>query len=1249
MVQFAKLGTSTVYPADSNSQGFGWWAFVLTDNGRSGQKDDPPNGPLSLSAALDWVGQGWKSSFVYVLSNAEQIESEPAEFTAKIQNILDASLNDGALVFLPTGEIDQIKRGVGAVFEIARNGAEITIVGPPRINLTGGPGVDALFATGAILSVPTDASESFIQLSPTGSHPAIELGGPHAPQAAIPPSRNADLHFDGDANGAFRFSLLLLETELTTETNMGFQIVIPNDHKNNPTGESADLLSAYFPLAETRNDEVFVEFAGQLNPLDPNNLVHATSETSFEFTGISKGVITEPTSFVTFYRTNYGKKIILTPSPKGQNRARLVFNPAPGPSLTQNGFRLSPVGDFAIGVEGASTGEFHKLLCGLSGTETVAVIPEIPEEQAGESIRFTLNSAGNVPVFPLQSVSPVGPPIDPTAPLMSDTYKTSWVSFLSPTSGPSRTAHYAAAPKGAELFGLQTSQASGFLGPEDPGVGLPENGEVSFPMLPLAGFTKGTQGVDVTKEQLELISQQIVSPTRKNKIDAASTRSMASAQASLMPHLMVKSADLISTTTPTGFITRYGSDRADFKQLLLAQIKNASGAVTRQMGFTKLGANLQSAFQTNDQFLILANNKDNRLGAAPPDDLAVFMPPSLENIVEPSYFFDAIDIGDWSFAASVGTDNEYGDYRNVVIVKGVKGKIFEPDPNSGKATEVSLVRSPDKWTMKEVFASPDPDDPSQLMPLSNWMADYCAEAYEKRDNPYFKKFAQIITDENWTGVLVLKANISAIPTELAGIMAGVNNPDLFFAHHIGVEIGQIEPTQVEQKDTTSVFGLVYYVDPRYDDSLPAHTIPAANLSADYDFTLLTLKALFENSTVKKFESLAQVTLNKIFGSTVTEMYDVFAEGAEKNTNHAVLLQGGVQKNGDATIYSLASKWPNQYLLQNNVLTSVEIDTAQMSTRDDGSESGTIVSWIGMTGFMNYAVMPAPPPPEGQDPLPTFDIFSFGPEPEERSGDSIPLRRGLNFNNLGLLVTALVDPPDDGTASILELREDEINFNVEASHARNQSIFKGFQLELLGLLSGSTSPEDEADRSDPSTLGFLPAVTQYNLRGVAGGAGGWHGMHFKLNLGTPGSLAGKVNLDSSMLVAWADDSGASDDGKTFNAFVGIELPGTGSGGELFSLQTVIKLSVGLIQLDYTAPDLANNNPGGYLLVLNEIALKLLGLLKIPPSGNTAFMLFGNQDATDTTGLGWFAIYNQAKAAETQDSLLDAPTSVEDNSQ
>ena len=590
------------------------------------------------------------------------------------------------------------------------------------------------------------------------------------------------------------------------------------------------------------------------------------------------------------------------------------------------------------------------------------------------------------------------------------------------------------------------------------------------------------------------------------------------------------------------------------------------------------------------------------------------MPPAPPPEVTDRHFYNTITLGGWTFAADTGVGNSYGDYHSVLLVKGVKGTLLDVDPTTGEALPNSLLCSPDKWTMRDRFATSTDGDTSELGAVSNWLVEYCLDAYAKRESPYFAKFAAILQDPNWTGVLILKAAIDELPRELAGIAAGIEDPTHFFAHHVGIEIGQIDGKQVQQSDSTSIFGLVYYVDPSYDDSQPPHPNAPTDPGATYGFTLLTLKALFENSVVTKFESLAQMVLNRVFGSAVTNMVDELPEGERPNLYNAVLLEGGVQRNGDATVYSLASKWPNRYSLDNNVLKSVEIDTAQMSTRTDDPVTGKVVSWIAMSGFMNFGTIPA------TDELPEFDLFSFGPDDPAATS----LRTGLNFDGLGLQITI----PSPGATPVLELVEREIAFTTSASHARDHSLFKSFQLELLGLLSGDAAAADSAQKSDPASLGYLTAVTRYNLRGVSAGA--WHGLNFKLNLGTPGALAGKVKLDSSLLVAWADDSGA--DATTYSAFVGVELPGAGTGGDLFSLQTVIKLSIGLIELLYVPPTAGPPpNPGGFLLVLNQIALKLLGLLKIPPSGNTAFLLFGDPQAAGASGLGWFAIYNRAKQA------------------
>jgi hypothetical protein len=1226
MVEFNQCGSSALYIASSNEAGAGWF-FVITAKLR-----ELPSSPISLTAAVE--NEQWKGSLVYVAADTTKIADNPAKFVEKIAEILSQVFNDGAIIFLKSGEIEKIPVDPETIIPLKRDSGGVTPRKAFNVRLTGdlAVGVDADISPSVTLSVPPNAENNYIVFTPTNNTPAVTLGGSLSPSVGIPPDLTASLWFAGPANGAFTFSLLINEPSLNSPLDMGFQVLIPNPNSRQKMNgaDTVRILSALLPLAETSpQSQTTVGFSGQVNVLNPNNEVSGASPTVLYFTGKNgEGSEHPDTELLSYYRTKYGKKIRLIPvvdSFDRQQPAGLVINPGYAQTPLQNGFRFSPAGDFLLAVSEAKAGEPQKLLCGLSGTETIAFLPEIEGSQAGTRLRFAPNRPANVPQFPLKALSPVGPPIDPKASLLDAAYKTSWVTVVAPPSDAQRAAHYTAAPKGAELFGAGTSGVTGLLGPEDPGLRLPPDGSATFPLWPFAGFTGGDEVQDPTSNQVELLARQILSPTRKQAITNAPHSP--SAYVSLFAAAASAAAandSLTNTTTPTGFITRYASSSGTWKQLLLSQVQDPSGAITRQLGFTGLQAELQAAFQTSDQFLVVANNQ--YLGAPAS---GVFMPPSSDDIRDKNCFYNTINIGQWNFAVQTGQRNQYGDYRSVMLIKGVKGKIFDLDQATGAVLADSLVLSPDKWTMKNQFAAPNPPDLSELVTLSNWLVDYCKDAYARKDNPYFANFLSIIQDENWTGVLILKAAISEIPSDLAGIMAGVKDSSDFYVHHIGIEIGQIDQTKVEQKGSTSMFGLVYYVDPNYDDSTEPHAIAPRDSSAPYDFTLLTLKALFENSTIKKFDSLAQIVLNQIFGSTVSTMVDVKPTGSETNPHNAVLLEGGVQNNSGAVIYNLSSKWPNRYFLANNILTSVEIDTAQMSTRDDGSKSGQIVSWIGMSGFMNFAVILAPD--EG---LPAFDIFSFGPNDAQDTA----LRRGLNFNNLGLKITIphKAIGVSDRPSPVLEMQENEIAFNSSASDARDKSLFRNFQLEVAGLVSGDAKAAKK-DQSDPVSLGYLPVVTQYQLRGVSSGARGWHGLNFKVNLGTPGALAGKVSLDSYLLIAWANDSGSG--GSTggtnpaFQAQVGIQLPGAGSGGELFSLQTVIKLSIGLIQLMYSPP--VEGNPkkkGGFLLVLNQIALKLLGLLKLPPSGNTAFLLFGDPEAIGSTGLGWFAIYNQEKKSD-----------------
>ncbi|HII93824.1 MAG TPA: hypothetical protein HA262_17200 [Methanosarcina sp.] len=137
---------------------------------------------------------------------------------------------------------------------------------------------------------------------------------------------------------------------------------------------------------------------------------------------------------------------------------------------------------------------------------------------------------------------------------------------------------------------------------------------------------------------------------------------------------------------------------------------------------------------------------------------------------------------------------------------------------------------------------------------------------------------------------------------------------------------------------------------------------------------------------------------------------------------------------------------------------------------------------------------------------------------------------------------------------------------------------------------------------------------------------WYGLKFRLNLGTPGELAGKVGLNANLLLAWSTLGGKDND---YKVEAGLHMPGASNGANLISLQNVLNLFFGSIKLIY-AKEKAPSQKRRFMLQLNDIALKFLGLMKIPPNGATMFYLFGNPASEgEANGLGWYAMYRKDK--------------------
>ena len=269
------------------------------------------------------------------------------------------------------------------------------------------------------------------------------------------------------------------------------------------------------------------------------------------------------------------------------------------------------------------------------------------------------------------------------------------------------------------------------------------------------------------------------------------------------------------------------------------------------MKFVKPSADLHQALQTSNLFLVTAD--PTRLGAF------TGYPNACPDPGTDPAFCNWMNIEEWAIEADVPETPPYDNYSNVMIIKGRRGKLTD------------LVANPDLWTQKDQFSIPN-KDASQLVVLSLWLQRYLREARQDHaDNPFFAKFLQIIDDENWTGILILKADIVAVPEQLVGLLGGIDM-SRFNAHHFGIDIAKVDGGTIEIPHSNSMFGLIYYVDPNHDPASGAKPIPPAP-KADYDFKVLTLQVLFENTAVKDFQSLAQLTMNKLFDEPVTRMGD----------------------------------------------------------------------------------------------------------------------------------------------------------------------------------------------------------------------------------------------------------------------------------------------------------------------------------------------------------------------------------------
>ncbi|WP_109437768.1 hypothetical protein [Aquimarina sp. AU119] len=1042
------------------------------------------------------------------------------------------------------------------------------------------------------------ATDDSISLGIKDGSAKILFVGPDAPDSNITYAIEGNIPLMGKYRGDINFSSFIERGSLSDDFNWGFQMLIPLENNPNQTAKSE-----YFPFASGQfpsttdqiGFDIFIDptdvFNQAFNRIDSHSIIeqYDSRRTVFNFTGTNKDQ--SETVLNAFYFTTLGSTIQLIPVGNNNNgslQARLTFTNGELYSANAHQKHFAPEGDFIVTIDGASSDTAIPLQCGLQGTEFFNVQPRV-NGNMGDRLRFITNQPAYAPVYPLPISSPVTAPVDPNASLLNTNYQTSWCTI---TPGhKNNTPSYVAQPKGSALFSNTQIAASTLLEHSTPNFTFESNDAVLFPMLPYAAIQPDDDNEGFSKTEIENFEKLFVSQIRKQNINSILIDAQIKAKQEYLKSTDAASDIGNNVTTPSGLIANLlgSNNNPIWNAIYLAQNQKTSQSSFEKMYFEDPVEDLVQAFQTSDLFLVVTNNE--KLGTTDVDATG-------------AKFHNKMFIGDWTMEANTGTENKYNDYNNIIIVKGKKGKLYDPND-----IENSLVTNWQKWTAKDTFAAPStldnngtllPPDDAQLVIVSQWIQSYFEDAYNQTDTAYFGNFNTIAQDENWTGILVLRMDISGLPDNLTGILSGVRDPAGFRAHHLGINITPVKKGSngPEINNPSSMFGLIYYNDPDFIQQESPQPIQP-NLSETYDFVLLNLKVLFENTAVKSFQSYAQLTTNNYFGTPVDHM------GTGENKYNTMILKGSLQFKGNEALYSLNTDGVNTFYFDNPAINKIEISNVNFSTLQN-DPSGNIISNFSINGYWDFKELMIPA--SDDDPATDFDILSFG----NVEGADVS-NKGLIFNNL---LINMVSPPyvpgqTEQLPKTMTFVTSQMTFDQGRSTPRSNSIYVNFALNLQGLTQGSSD-------SPPSQNGYLTVITDLKVSPLDGSS--WVGLTYKLNMGTPGELAGNVGLTSTLLIAW--NPTATNDGSAPAVLMGITLPGTGGGAKLISLQTVLKLSIGQIRLTY------DTNKSSFLLMFTEIALKFLGLLKIPPNGSSLFYLFGNPKSNGkASGLGWYAMYNK----------------------
>jgi hypothetical protein len=950
------------------------------------------------------------------------------------------------------------------------------------------------------------------------------------------------------------------------DTPIGFQYGLQPD--STTTGFEAT--NMYYPLLNDSIGLYYKPFSAQWSLFEPLD----SSATNWSLI-YSSGPVDSS------FRTVLGNVIRLEPTSAGSSQ--LTFN------INQDGhYYLTPSGNFTIVIEDEATTTSilaNKLLCGLSGVEYLSFEP-------GDYLRFI--PAQNAAVLVLEGDDSYNFIFDETDSGAQTAYAT-----IIPQSGGEESKYYSE-PEQAPFFSEQGDYSLQLEYFELTRSSLPN--DESFPGVPMVPYARlSTQEIEDDADLVRNLEFQLYNPTRNQTIEDYSdasdskqltftdnstpTKSDSSESTSSMSSMMssaassatvsaVSSEESTVTTalTPQGYISTFDTGAWSKLQIANKQTDETQVSIdfTPVDGATGIPGALQDAFLTNQQFLVITKA----------DNLGTFAP--------------TVNMTDWPFLLDPSVNTMIGDYRNVILFKSSSGSSFN-----------ELVKQPQIWTRYSDFNDAS-SDPLGLF-ISQWLQEYFADAVTMYDDgegvESLADFIQIINDPLWNGFLSLKVDVetSSLPLEIEALLAGIDK-SLFYGHHLGVEINHVSPPEEGGSDydlNSSVFGLVHYLDPNIAD---VNNIPAFYSSpSDYDFTVLTLEAIFEQGVLVNFSNKSMLLINKYFGDTVLELS---ADG-DNGANNLILLGTYSDQNGAASYtFATAKGETTEFYLSSNALYKIPITRATMTVQETGTTDAGLTTYLSRFGLWGNMVT------LGYE---DFDLLSY---------------QLLGFSNLIIDMVfdnGDTDPVFDFSSKNIALSLNQNKIYDESSDqaaggfnlVRAGSLLSQFPLELKAMYQGTSG-------SQPKDLGYITLKSEdptgINTADLSGG--NWYALQFIINLGGQGTMASDAGLSADIFVAWTP-GGDSQEAVVTPSF---KLSGPGGVSLSFDLEGVLKFGAQDIVLN--RPTTTEGEVPQFIMIFQSLGLSVLGK-SFPPLGTTNVTLFG--DTTDQSSgivnptLGWFGGY------------------------